>query len=314
MSDDLDFMPADGGGESDGDAPAPGGDEAPGTRAELPTWNRSRRKRKANVKAEQEDDAFKRGVRKAGRQVIDTPRLVIGAISIGVLAIGGGVALTNYKAKSAAEATRTLQTATLAIARGQIMSPEELERVDKEMRLDRLPLFTTQEELDAAIAEAIEGARGVESDIVAQDVRLIAASQAVKKGEWDAALGEYEAFLSEAGKRHPLRFMGLEGKGIVLEAQGDLEGALAAFQAIAPDPTDHYRDMALYHQGRVLEGLDRKDEAIALYQEYLTEFTKEMASTPLVRERLEALDPTLAASLAAPPAGGGSPIQLPPMP
>ncbi|PRQ06365.1 tetratricopeptide repeat protein [Enhygromyxa salina] len=319
MSDDLDFMPATPGkdelvnpdgpdqakpsgtpaGDSGGD-PGGDGDRAPGERAELPTWNRSRRKRKANVKAEKEDDAFQRGVRKASRQVIDTPKLVLGAIVIAVLVIGGGVMLTNRSAQGDAEAARTLQAATAAIVRGQVVPPEEQERLGDSLQMYRMPIFTTEDERAAAIAAAMAEAKSSGRDQVEQNATLVAAAQAVQAGDFDAALADYALFLDDAGRDHPLRFLALEGQGNAFEAKGELDAALASFQAIAPYPSDYYRPMALYHQGRVLEALERTDEALAIYRQYLEEFPKEELATPMVRDRLEALDPEFAALLSAP--------------
>lgn len=315
MSDDLDFMPADERGDEPdaGKASKSDGDRAPGERAELPTWNRSRRKRKANVKAEKADDVFQRGVRKASRQVIDTPKLVLGSIAIGILVIAGIVTVMSRQTAKRAEATRALQAATLIAARPQIMSEEELERVNQELRVERLPLFSSQEDADAALDEALAAAREVEADGVKLDVLLLAAGQAMRKGDFDAALADYDAFLAEAGDDHPLRFLALEGKGNAHEAKGELDEALAAFEQLAPDPIDHYRGMALYHRGRVLEGLERDDEAIAIYHQFFDEFSKEVAATPLVRDRLVELDPEFAAQVSAPANPGAGGLALPPM-
>lgn len=334
MSDDLDFMPATPGTDDPGPDPTdllmlgldsasvaaptkaiaqlgPGGepkpDGEPGERAELPTWNRSRRKRKATVKADKEDDAFQRGVRKASRRVIDTPKLVIGGIVIALLVIGGGVVLTNSFAQGDADASRTLQAATAAIVRGQVVPPEEQERLGDSIKLYRLPIFSTEEERAAAITQAVTEAKGSGRGAVEEDAALVAAAQAMQAGDFDGALAEYEQFLAAVDSDHALRFLALEGKGNALEAKGELDAALASFQLIAPHPSDYYRPMALYHQGRVLEALDRTDEALAIYRQYIEEFPKEELATPMVRERLEALDPEFSALLSAP----ASPLQLP---
>jgi tetratricopeptide (TPR) repeat protein len=125
--------------------------------------------------------------------------------------------------------------------------------------------------------------------------------------DFPTALGHYESFLAEVGDDHPLRFLALEGKGLAQEGSGDLEAALATFQEIAPTTSDYYRPMALYHQGRVLEALERTDEAVAIYTQYFEEFpaAREEMATPMVRDRLAALDPEFAARLPPPP---GSPI------
>jgi tetratricopeptide (TPR) repeat protein len=314
--DDRDFLPPAPEGEDEpggagGSAAAEGkdaGDRAPGERAELPTWNRSRRKRKANVKAEKEDDVFQRGVRKASRQVIDAPKLALGAIVIAIVVIAGGVALAKRKVEANAEAARTLQAATAAIVRGQVVPPEELERLGDAIKQYRIPIYTTEDERQAAITEALTAARDSGRKDVELDAQLVAAAHAMRAGDFDAALSEYDGFLDATDEDHPLRFLALEGKGNALEAKGELEAALAVFQEIAPHTSDYYRPMALYHQGRVLEALGRTDEAIALYKQYFEEFKSEEMATPMVRKRIEALDPEFAAQLAAPPP---SPFPIP---
>ncbi len=329
MSDDLDFMPAARpSGPDKGDASKPDAakasaatskskskpsssaasdqaqDQAPGSRAELPTWNRSRRKRNVNVKAQKQDDAFQRGVRQASRRVVDAPKLVIGGIVIIVALIAGGVYLHKRDLEANAEAARTLQVATAAIVRGQVVPAETQAELGDSIRFYRLPIFSTPEDRKVAIDESLAAARASGREAVEQDATLVAATRAVRAGDFDAAITEYDAFLDSAAKDHPLRFLALEGKGTALEAKGEYEAALEVFASIAPDPTDFYRHMALYHQGRVLEALDRKDEALALYQQYFEEFpaSREEMATPLVRKRVEALDPDFAARLVAPPA------------
>jgi predicted negative regulator of RcsB-dependent stress response len=309
--DDLDFMPAPpqggpaakpaGSGRERGEQQSPAGDAIPGARAELPTWNRSRRKRKANVNAEREDDAFQRGVRQASRQVIDAPKLALGSIVIAICVIAGGVLLHKRSVTADAEASRVLQTATAAIVRGQVVPVEEQERIGDAIKQYRIPIYATEEERDAAIAEAVAAAKIAGRDEVEQDAMLVAAAQAMQVGDFDTALAEYEAFLDASKRGHPLRFLALEGKGNALEAKGEYDAALAVFQELAPNPADYYRSMALYHQGRVLEALSRTEEALAIYQQFFTEFKDEEVATPMVRARIEVLDPEFAAGLAPPP-------------
>jgi tetratricopeptide (TPR) repeat protein len=275
----------------------PDGGEVPGARAELPTWNRSRRKRKATAKAEQEDDVFQRGVRQASRQVIDTPKLALGTIVIVVAVIAGAVLLHKRHVAADAEASRVLDKATAAIVRGRVVATADPEALSQ----TRIPIYTSEEARDAAIAESVAAAKAAGRDAVEQDASLVAAAQAMRSGDFDTALTEYDAFLAASKTDHPLRFLALEGKGNALEAQGEYEAALAVFEQIAPNPSDYYRSMALYHRGRVLEALERTDEAVAIYQQFFTEFKTEEVASAMVRARLEVLDPEFAAGLAAPP-------------
>lgn len=324
MSDDLDFMPADSAGDDDSEAPKEASKAksksrdksrdksdkpelgAPGERAELPTWNRSRRKRKANAKAEAADDGFQRGVRKAGQQFLDTPKLVIGGLAILTVAIAAGVMIDKRGKAADAEATRSLKAATAAVVRSAVIPPEE----QQEESSPRFPVYPSEEARDEAVAAAIAKAKGSGRDGVVADALLVEAAYAMRRGNFDAAKSGYDAFLSEADDDHPLRYVAVEGKGLALEAGGDLDGALAAFESLADQPTDLHRPMALYHQGRVLEALERTDDAIAVYQQFFAEFppSKSTMATPLVRDRIEELDPEFSARLAAP---ARSPLQMP---
>jgi hypothetical protein len=340
VSDDLDFMPASnpkGEPKPAGEAKAPAvkpsasksaepakpaepasaaepgaASPAEGERVELPTWNRARRKRQANATAQEQSDAFQRGVRAAGRQVIDFPKLVIGALVIGVATIAAVVLLGQRNAAADAESSRVLAGATAAIVRGQVLPPEQVVGQEEWIAKLRFPIHTDQAEHDTQIATNLDAALAVESDAVALDARLVAAAQQVRLGEFAAALPLYDEFLAEAPADHPLRFLALEGKGIAQEAQDDFEGALASFQAIAPREGDFYRHMALYHQGRVLESLDRKDEALAVYEQFFVEFPKPVLPTSNIRERVEALDPELAARLASELGQQQPTLELPP--
>ena len=95
----------------------------------------------------------------------------------------------------------------------------------------------------------------------------------------------------------------MEGRGVALENLGELDAALVAYEELAGRKGSFYRDMALWHQGRVLEALDRREDAIAVYRTYVTEFPAEVSSIAReeVRERLEQLDPE-ALKAPAPPA------------
>jgi tetratricopeptide (TPR) repeat protein len=71
---------------------------------------------------------------------------------------------------------------------------------------------------------------------------------------------------------------------------------------LAGQPGVFYRDQALRQQGRLLEALGRKDEALAAYKKYVEEFPPPRGGIGLgfVTTRLEELDPALLESLAKP--------------
>ncbi len=116
----------------------------------------------------------------------------------------------------------------------------------------------------------------------------------MRDGKAAEAQAEYRRFLDGAPAGHPLRWAAREGLAFAIEAQGDLDGALAEFKAMAGEKGVFYRDMALWHQGRVLERQDKSADALAVYRAYIAEFPLSAPSLAQseVRRRLEELDPT----------------------
>jgi tetratricopeptide (TPR) repeat protein len=83
-----------------------------------------------------------------------------------------------------------------------------------------------------------------------------------------------------------LVFLAHEGLALALEAQGKLDDALAAVEAVVGETGDFYRDQALWHKARVLEAQGKADEALAVYETYVTEYPAE--SGPLAMAKVHA--------------------------
>lgn len=97
------------------------------------------------------------------------------------------------------------------------------------------------------------------------------ASLLIQAGKLDDAIGEYKKGQSRPGIEGVLA---REGLGVALEMKAEsekdpaarqkgLEDALAEFKAMQPDATGPRYAFALYHQGRILGILGKKDEAKA---------------------------------------------------
>lgn len=100
----------------------------------------------------------------------------------------------------------------------------------------------------------------------------------VQAGKLDDAIAEYKKAQGKTGLEGVLA---REGLGIAIEekAEGEkdaaarqkgLEDALATFKSMQPDPQGPRRAFALYHQGRILGMLGKKDEAKAALEEAKT--------------------------------------------
>jgi TolA-binding protein len=122
---------------------------------------------------------------------------------------------------------------------------------------------------------------------------LVRAARLMREGKAAEAEAEYRRFLDVGGAGHPLRWAAREGLGFAREAQDDLGGALVEFTALAGEKGVFYRDMGLYHRARVLERQGKKDEALAVYHQYIAEYplTDPSIAQTEVRKRLEELDP-----------------------
>lgn len=147
--------------------------------------------------------------------------------------------------------------------------------------------FASEEERRAKLAEAFEAIRsrhgsspaGLTATLALADVRYA-------EGNYDAALSLYEAFLAKAGSGHSLRSLALEGKAVALEAKGDLDGALAAFEALIQAGAE---GKGLYGKARILERQQKWDDARAAWEK----LKEEHGLTPEGREanqRLARLD------------------------
>jgi tetratricopeptide (TPR) repeat protein len=298
----------DGDGEAEPAAPAAGEPDtttaapdttmavsAPGERMDLPKWNRARVKR-APTKAEgaAETDAFQQGVRDAGKAAARRmPLVLLGFVGVAVL-VGGAIWLSRKGDETVATATRPLAEAAAWRYRGQLV----------DIPAKRVPPPPAAE-IDANVERKLSEVTAAGEDKVQRYALLVRAGKQVETADFAGAETTYREFLTRAGTSHDLAFLAREGVAIALEGQGDLEGALAAFEEMLGNPGDFYRDQALWHKARLLERLERKDDALAAYQQYATEYplTEPSLAKAAVRARLAELDPSMV--LPAEPLPGG---------
>ena len=281
---------------SQGGAPDGG---APGSRAPLPSWNRGRTKKRGSA-PEDEEDAFQRGMRQGSSAARKQWQLVAigGTVAIGALLAG----MYGMKQSTAgkAETTRKLAQAAAVGARGIVVAEDQLPEDLSKNTPD--PIFTSEEARTEALTTYLAELGDAEAK-APELTALLRAAASLRAGDNEAARQNYEAFLAASDSDHPLRFIGVEGRGVALENLGELDAALAVYEELGGRKGSFYRAMALWHQGRVLEALERREDAIAVYRTYVTEYPAEVSSIAReeVRERLEQLDPE-ALKAPAPPA------------
>jgi hypothetical protein len=264
-------------------------------RQELPSWNRSRSKKKRGK--EGNEDAFQRGVKRAGRAALSKSYMVLGGLALGAGAIALGVYLWGAGVEGAADGTRVLGQATAYEHRAMTGDIETI--MAGLERQPPNPIIKDEEEREAAIQAALEDLAALQHDDTDRLGDLLRAARSLRSGDHATALSLYDAFIQQTPADHPAGFLAREGRGAALEAGGDLEGALVAYEGIATEAGQFYRDMSLYHQGRILERLERNDEAVARYKQYIEEFplTEGSLAREQVKNRMLELDPVGLSSL-----------------
>jgi len=262
-----------------------------GERMELPNWSRGRTKKRGGQ--EPQEDAFQVGVKEVGRGAARRGRSVVLLGVLGIAALVAVIVLYTQRQKGSAEATQLLAQAAAYEARAEVGDPQLL--LGKSGRPPPAPVVKDEAERAAAVDKALaalsERAAGSAAEL---DGILLHAGRLMRDGKSAEAQAEYRRFLEAAPAGHPLRWAAREGLAFAVEAQGDLEGALAEFKTLAGEKGVFYRDMGLWHQGRVLERMGKADEALAMYRQYIGEFplSEPSLAQSEVRKRLEELDPT----------------------
>lgn len=123
--------------------------------------------------------------------------------------------------------------------------------------------FKTEMEKDEAVVKALSEFRSKHADSRAAKTASLPLAQAeLRLGRADEALRSFEEYLATAPAGDPLRATALEGKGYALEAKGDLEKAVAAFEQLSRESTAEFLNgMGLYHRARLLIQQGKKEEA-----------------------------------------------------
>jgi predicted negative regulator of RcsB-dependent stress response len=281
-----------------------GAGEGEAERRDLPKWNRARVKRKAP--AGEEQDAFQVSVRKAGRGLLQRPLVVIGLI-VALSGVGAGI----YAWRQASEGQRAVSTRILADAvayeaRGQVF-PDLAAQTAERVRPLPVPVAEDEtklhEKVDAALAELEAQAPDSPANVAAD---LVRAARLAKASDFAGAEKAFRGFI-ERQPGHSLVYLARDGLVVSLEAQGRHDEALAAVEPLLGEAGDFFRDQALWHKGRLLEGSGQGAAALEIYKQYMDEYPldKESLAREQVRARLEELDPTSLPALPEPVPGLG---------
>jgi hypothetical protein len=271
---------------------------------DLPSLGRGRTKRRAGQ--EPQEDAFQVGVKEVGRTAARRGPAVMIVGVLAVVAIVAVIVLYTKRQEGSAEATHLLAVAAAYEARAEVGDPQLL--LGKSGRPPPSPVVKDEAARAAAVDQALkELASKAPGSAAEVDGILLGAARLMRDGKAAEAQAEYRRFLDAAPAGHPLRWAAREGLGFAIEAQGDLDAALAEFKTLAGEKGVFYRDMALWHQGRVLERQGKTADALAIYRQYIAEYPLSDPSLAQseVRRRLEELDPSAVVN-----PGPESPLQI----
>lgn len=251
----------------------------------LPTWNRSRtKKRGEGVAPGVTDDAFQGAVRQAGKAAASRGRWVVLGLLVTALGIGGAVLWRVKSSSKSSAATQLLGEAAAYEARGRV---GDVAALVGPTSAPPFPVVADEAARTAAIDKALADLDALapkSGPALAAD--LVRGAAFLRDGAFVEAEEAYWKLLKEE-PGHPLAFLAREGVALAREGRGDVDGALAELRTLAADKGALYREAALYHQARLLAANGRKDEAIAVLKTYVEEYPLQEAS--LMRDQLRPL-------------------------
>jgi tetratricopeptide (TPR) repeat protein len=196
----------------------------------------------------------------------------VGALAVAVLL----VAITTWQAQRTEKAGAALSE-VLRVAGGEITA----------VPLPGLPgpFYKDEAERHRAVLDAARNVReGFAGSGAATQAALLAGDAHLGLREWDAAVGAYNDYLTNAGAQDPLRFGALEGLAMAEEGRGKLDAAAATYERLAKE-VPFYADRAELERARILAAMGQGDEARKL----LEGFAGRHAESPLVGEAAERL-------------------------
>lgn len=188
-----------------------------------------------------------------------------------VAALGLAVVAVNAWRESSRGKAGTELYRTLEAAEGQIaaVSLPGVQRQSYASAADRA---------QAVVAAAEKARRAHPGSRAAATAALASGDARLELREWDAALADFRAYLSETPPSDALRFSALDGIARALEGKGDLAAAADAWQRAGE--VAFFKDRAALERARVLARAGKGDEAKKLLQA----FPEEHKDSPLKGE------------------------------
>lgn len=206
-------------------------------------------------------DEFVTITMKFGQWLRDNQRLVafaVGALVIVVVSIAIAVQISS---SSRISSSSSLWIA-LNSAAAPVVAPDDQEDFPEEIEH-----FKTYEARSKASVSSFQKVIDEhEGSPAGQAARLGLASTKFSLGEFAEARTLYEAFLSDTSGLQMYEAVAVEGAGFCYEAQKNYDKALEYFRRLEKIDNGDQQDLAKYHQGRILELMNKQSDAAELYR------------------------------------------------
>ncbi len=221
-------------------------------------------------------DHFQVAATDAAEWLSKNRRVAGAALAVAAVFVVAGLVVHGYLTSGRSAAGGELYRA-LDAADG-VVSTVPLPGVDR-------PVFASEAERQKAVIAAADLTRRQHPGTRAAVTAALASGEAhLRLEEWDAAMGDLNAYLAAAPADDALRFAGLDGLARAQEGKGDLAAAAATFERAGREAS-FYRDRAELERARVLARAGKDDEAKKL----LAAFPGEFKDSPLKGEAAERL-------------------------
>ena len=239
-------------------------------------------------------DEFVTITMKMGEWIREHQRLVVFASAFVVIVVVAVALTIQLMTSSRVRHSEELWSA-IATASAPVVDPD-----DEEHEIpDRVEHYKTEADRTKAAVSAFQKvikAQGTTTP--AQLARLGLASEKLSEGDYAEARKLYESFLGDTGGFDQLKAFAVEGVGYCFEGQKNYDRALDEYRELEKLDDGVHADLAKYHQARMLEKMNKNQEAADLYRGIVRrseQATDEMVTNLFVRDRSESrlavLDP-----------------------
>jgi hypothetical protein len=259
-------------------------------------------------------------LRGAGKWIRENRQMFGGLVTVAVLGVGGALGWLYWQDQRRADASAVLAQA-FADERGHVSTKEDDDEEDSKSGHVLYPTFKSgAERRGAALAKVREVEKKYPGTGAAYLARLSEGGLLLDQGDGKGALAAFGDVKGSPLAQADVQVRGraLEGTGFAHEllAQTDAaakdkhyDDALAAYKQLEQVDEKGFKELAMYHEARVLQDRGEKDKATELLKDVhkrISEADRHPYSylEEVVDDRLRLLDPTAVPPKSSKPAGG----------